>query len=116
MLDVVDFLDDSLRLPRYRADANPLAGHCYVASEVEYHLRGGKPMFIRHEGEPHWFILRDGKVIDHTASQFQSKVDYSKAKGKGFLTKQPSKRAQIVIERMHKYASIRIAGWGDPPV
>jgi hypothetical protein len=97
---MIEFLTDELRRPRYRGSINPVAGHCYVASEVEYHLRGGKPMFIRHEGEPHWFILRDDRVIDHTSSQFQTPVPYEKGIGKGFLTVLPSKRARIVMERM----------------
>jgi hypothetical protein len=93
-------LTDDLRQPQYRGNPNPLAGHCYVASEVEYHLNGGNPMFIRHEGQPHWFIMRDGEVIDHTASQFTSPVPYHLARGKGFLTRQPSKRAARVLQAL----------------
>jgi len=85
---------------------NNMAGHCYVASEVFYHLMGGKkkgwkPMFIEHEGEPHWFIKsEDDDIVDVTADQFETKVPYKKAIGKGFLTKEPSRRAQILIERV----------------
>ena len=86
--------------PRYRGKANPLAGHCYVATETLYHRHGGKPMFIRHEGEPHWFLLLDGKVIDPTASQFRRPVPYEKAKGKGLLTKAPSRRSRVLMERL----------------
>ena len=62
---------------------------------------GWKPMFIRHEGEPHWFLMNEyaGEILDPTAAQFRTPVPYEKAKGKGFLTRTPSKRAQIVIER-----------------
>lgn len=97
---ILALLTDDLRLPKYRGSLNPLTGHCYVASEVEYHLNGGKPMFVRHEGEPHWFVMRDGEVIDHTAAQFNTPVPYHRAKGKGFLTKRPSRRAQSVLDRL----------------
>ena len=60
-------------------------------------------MFIKHEGEPHWFIkhVASGLSLDLTGGQFETRVPYKKAKGKGFLTKQPSKRAQILIERVN---------------
>ncbi len=84
----------------------PLVGHCYVASEAAFHLLGGKragwkPMFIRHEGEPHWFLVNHyGRVLDITASQFVTPVPYARGIGKGFLTKKPSARARIVIARV----------------
>jgi 8-oxo-dGTP pyrophosphatase MutT (NUDIX family) len=100
-------LTDDLRGPRYKGNPNSLAGHCYVASEALYHMLGGKatgwkPMFINHEGGPHWFIQHEatGQVLDPTAAQFETSVPYRQAVGKGFLTAQPSKRAQIVIDRV----------------
>jgi hypothetical protein len=83
-----------------------MTGHCYVASEALYHLLGGPrggwtPMFVRHEGESHWF-LRDrqtGRVLDPTADPFKGAPDYTKARGKGFLTRGPSQRARVVIKR-----------------
>jgi hypothetical protein len=83
----------------------PHTNHCYVASEAFWHMTGKqfKPMFIRHEKSPHWFLMAgDGFVIDLTRSQFQTHPNYDSAKGKGFLTKQPSKRAQHLIDRIHK--------------
>jgi hypothetical protein len=102
-------LSDDLRRPVYQGNPNYLAGHCYVASEVAWHLLGGAdsswcPMFIRHECEPHWFLGRTTaagtEVIDITASQFTTAVPYHLAKGKGFLTKEPSRRARIVLDRI----------------
>jgi hypothetical protein len=99
-------LSDDLRHPKYRGNPNPHAGHCYVASEAYYHLAGGKdaglkPMYVEHEGEPHWFV-RDsgGKNIDLTSSQFKTPVPYDKAVGKGFLTNQPSARARTLMDRV----------------
>lgn len=74
-------------------------GNCYVTCEALYHLLGGKragwkPMHMRHELDSHWFLKHvSGVIMDPTSKQFESMPDYSKAKGKGFLTKRPSKRA-----------------------
>lgn len=96
-------------------DANPLFGLCYVASEALYYLLGGKeagwtPNVLSHdswpqvlgEGETHWFLRHEsGAIADPTAAQFKGKpIPYEQGRGNGFLTKQPSKRASIVIERV----------------
>lgn len=103
---IVRVLTDDLRKPKYRGNSNPLVGHCYVASEAIYHLVGGQqsklvPYFIRHEGEPHWFLASryTGQIVDPTAGQFTTPVSYWWGVRKGFLTKYPSKRAKIVMER-----------------
>ena len=104
--EVRSCLSDELRNPPYRGNENPMTGHCYVACEVLYHKLGGKeegwkPMTIRHEGGPHWFLQHeDGTILDPTADQFQSPVPYEEGRGCGFLTKQPSKRAQVVLDRL----------------
>lgn len=94
---------------------NPLAGHCYAASEALYHLLGGResgwtPCVLSHRtwpegldpGQTHWFIRHKatGEVLDPTAGQFPADVDYARAVGSGFLTKDPSKRARAIIERL----------------
>ena len=105
-----------LRRPKYRNHPNLLRGHCYVAAEAVYHLalREGihlKPMFVRYNDEPHWFLVHRSytkdpaeAAIDPTAGQwmFLRSEDYGKARGKGFLTKQPSKRAAELIRRMEE--------------
>ena len=102
---LTDALTDDLRRAPWRGDPNPLAGHCYVAAEALYHRAldlglDARPMFVRHEGAPHWFVVIDGWLHDPTAGQFATPVPYEKAKGKGFLTKEPSRRAQEVMRRM----------------
>ena len=83
-----------------------MSGHCYVASEAYFHLAGGKvaglvARRIKHEGVTHWWLEdRDGNVIDLTAEQFYASVPYHKGRSTGFLTRRPSKRAQIVIDRV----------------
>lgn len=103
---VADALSDDLRKPKYRGNPNAYAGHCYVASEALFHLLGGaksgaKPMNVQHEGDQHWFLrLADGTVVDVTSGQFKTPVPYASARGRGFLTKEPSKRALEVIRRV----------------
>lgn len=102
---VLAALTDDLRRPPWRGNQNPLVGHCYVSAEALFHMLGGKaagwkPMFVRHEGAPHWFLKHEsGRVLDASAAQFKSAVRYDRARGKGFLTAHPSARTRIVLER-----------------
>lgn len=97
---------NKLLKPEYLSAERPFAGHCYVASEALYHTLGGKasgwtPCTIRHEGSPHWFLRGpNGEVIDLTSEQFATPVPYEQGRGSGFLTREPSKRARIVLEKM----------------
>ena len=113
--DVRACLTDDLRKDKYKGSPNPVAGHCYVFSEAIFHLLrekgmlGWKPMFIKHEDEPHWFLMHEsGMILDGTADQFKSPVPYGNAKGKGFLTKQPSKRAYILIDRWRERQPVQL--------
>lgn len=88
-----------------------IRGNCYATSEAAYHLLGGKeagwtPMNMRHEGESHWFLRHEsGLVLDLTAAQFETKPDYSKARGRGFLTAEPSGRAaQLMVMLTWQFA------------
>jgi len=96
---------DDLRRAPWRGSANLLAGHCYVASEVVYHLwarrAGYRPATVHHEGAVHWFLIhRDGRILDLTASQFSTLPPYALARCRGFLTSAPSKRAMAVLEAL----------------
>lgn len=94
---------------RVAAGAHPLTGHCYVACEALYSLLGGEaagytPMCQKHEGGPHWWLRGpSGEVIDPTAAQFSSLVPYELGRGKGFLTREPSRRARVVIGRIEEH-------------
>lgn len=83
-----------------------MRGNCYVTSEALYHLLGGKtagytPMTIRHEGDVHWFLRhKSGLIVDLTAWQFSTPPNYKEARGRGFLTKKPSKRARDLMQTM----------------
>lgn len=110
-------LTPDLLTPEWRAraaapQARPYTGHCYAASEAAYHLLGGRaaglhPMSVgREHGGPHWFLVNDtGDVIDPTAEQFtQRELEhlYAHARGRGFLTRRPSRRARIVMDRVRR--------------
>jgi hypothetical protein len=95
--------------PKYRT-AHPVAGACYIASEVAYHLLGGKesgykPMVGRVGQMTHWWLEKDGQRFDPTKSQFMKyrvlKKFYDAGKGCGFLTKEPSKNAKVLLERVY---------------
>ncbi len=84
-----------------------MRGNCYVTSEALYHLLGGKkagwvPMRMRIGVETHWFLQHreSGLRIDATASQFLTPQDYSTARGSGFLTREPSRRARMLMNTM----------------
>ncbi len=97
-------LTPDLLKKQYKKQKCAVAGHCYIASEAAYHLfakeDGFKPFHINHEGISHWFLQSQYQILDLTASQFKTKVPYIKAISKGFLTKNPSKRALILINRV----------------
>lgn len=85
-------------------------GNCYVTCEALFYLLGGKkagwiPHTVRHEGDVHWYLVRDGNLIegdilDPTAVQFKTPPPYHKGRGRGFLTKKPSKRAKALMKLM----------------
>lgn len=107
-------LTDELRALRFRGRENPVVGHCYVASEALWHLLGGPesgytPHCVRHEGETHWYLIGPPggfyghrHVLDVTAEQFKKPVPYGRGRGKGFLTRKPSKRAREVMRRVQQ--------------
>jgi hypothetical protein len=103
---------DDLRHPEYRGNANPFAGHCYVASEALYHLGARDAGFtprvascISPEGKrvTHWWLENvNGSRFDPTWSQFDLdtlRTLYAVGRGCGFLTVEPSKRARTLIRR-----------------
>ena len=78
---------------------------CYPGAEVVYHAGGGRragltPVQQRHEGVSHWWVRGPGvEILDPATAQFRRPVPYERGKGKGFLTKKPSKRARALARR-----------------
>lgn len=103
---IADNLDETLLHKKFKAQRNKFSGHCYISSECSFYLfakdLGFKPKFIRHEGQPHWYLANDKWIIDITASQFKTEVPYQNGKGKGFLTNKPSKRCQTLMDKIKK--------------
>jgi hypothetical protein len=85
-----------------------MRGNCYVTAEALFHNLGGrkagwKPMFLRLDcGESHWFLKHEsGLILDASAPQFRGKLpNYSQARGHGFLTVRPSKRARVLMKEL----------------
>lgn len=88
-------------------------GHCYAAAEALYHFLGGREagyipcVATFTEGNirvTHWWIKNaQGEIFDPTSEQFTAigyNPPYELGKGSGFLTKQPSKRAAIIMKRV----------------
>lgn len=121
-LQIRSMLTPDLVKPEYRNSKNYLAGHCYAASEALYHMLGGKeagytPQVLNYskfpeglkKGQTHWFLKNaEGEVLDVTAKQFKVTIPYDKDVGTGFLTKQPSRRAQEIIRRVNKWYNLSL--------
>lgn len=105
-------LSNELLKGRWKNQSHPLEGHCYIATEALYHLLGNqewKPMcasYIDEKGKAtHWWLINKmtGDILDPTKEQYYPDIPpYHLGKGVGFLTKNPSKRAKIVIDRVKK--------------
>jgi len=121
---IVNALSPDLLHPKYQylKDVHPTAGHCYVASEAYFHLAGGKavgltPKSIKHEGSTHWYLEScgdgisescKGLIIDITSEQFKTPVPYHLGRGRGFCTKEPSKRALKLMKRVGEYNELSV--------
>lgn len=99
-------LSDDLRKKEWQGNPNPMAGHCYVASECLYHLLGESdyvPTVLKlPNGGTHWYLTNkiDGSILDATFDQFEHTPNYSNGRNSGFLTKQPSKRCLELMRRI----------------
>jgi hypothetical protein len=102
---IVSNLSDDLKRSGFNNSCS-VSGHCYVASEAMFHLLGGynssyRPANVKHEGVQHWYLIHnDSAILDLTAAQFKTPIPYHRGRKRGFLTKHPSKRAQILLSRI----------------
>lgn len=116
-----DLLTPEWRARNARSD-HPLTGHCYTAAEALYHALGGKEagwtpvtLVCGHDeitGKTlvHWWLKGPaGKRIDPTGDQFADPVLYENGQGRGFMTRQPSRRAQALLDRLDARRSTRRA-------
>jgi len=103
-------LTDDLLKPKYRVlkRTTNTAGHCYVASEALYHSLSEKqrnyfkPYYLKVNGITHWYLMNDerNQMLDPTYDQFDELPDYSNGVRAGFLTKNPSKRTKILLNKI----------------
>lgn len=100
---VVSLLSEELRWQKWRGHPNPVAGHCYTASEVCRALLGAvwRPYMVRQEGSYHWFLVHgeSGEILDPTASQFIQLPPYERARPARFGNRY-SAAAEILIWRV----------------
>lgn len=108
-------LTPELLKPQFRAcwnPSNPMAGHCYAATEALYHLLGGpqsgwKPVRGKDpQGVTHWWLQRGEERLDPTGEQYEE-PPYAAGHPGGFLTREPSKRARIIMQRVTEAVSPR---------
>jgi len=93
-------------LARRPIDAVASWGCCYVACEALAHLvnvHRYRPASVRVGDVIHWYLIdtSTGNVVDPTADQFDSLPDYDQGRRRGFLTTNPSKRAQKLLEKVN---------------
>lgn len=99
-------MSDDLRKARWQGNPNPYAGHCYVVSEAVYHMIGKTyvPASLRIDDQTvHWFLrgrTDQDRILDPTVKQFDEPPDYSRGRNRGFLTKDPSARAKLMMSRI----------------
>lgn len=97
---------------------NPMAGHCYAATEALFWILGGpdsdwKPYVLNHktfpegldeEGKTHWFLKNNitGEILDPTKEQFYIPIPYNSGTSNGMMNypKGGSKRAKEIIKRI----------------
>jgi hypothetical protein len=49
----------------------------------------------------HWFLRGpENEILDVTAAQFDCEIPYAESRGRGFLTRDPSKRAKELLRRL----------------
>lgn len=94
---------------RWKKQTHPLSGYCYVASEALWHLLGKtdwKAVCATYSDDTgratHWWLVNKntGKIVDPTKEQFPNTPPYHLGRGVAFLTQNPSKRAQTVLNRI----------------
>lgn len=110
---VQESLTPDLLYKRWKNHPNPLAGHCYHASEAVYYLGAGafgfKPYNVPWMGTSHWFLKVPNESdqltskdlrIDPTVGQFVIMPDYVGEKRHGWKSVDPSWCAQKIIDRV----------------
>lgn len=113
-------LSPDLLKGRWTEQTHPLQGHCYVAAEALWHMLGRKgwtpvrASYTDGKGKAtHWWLRNDKtrKILDPTAAQYApNQPPYALGVGSGFLTKQPSKRAQELIKRVKQAQQYQAKG------
>jgi hypothetical protein len=104
-------LSPDLLQGKWKTQTNPLEGHCYIASESLWHLldkENYQPYCATYYDETgrctHWWLVHKyfNIIADPTSGQYlPEKPPYNIGRKANFLTKHPSKRAKILIDRVN---------------
>lgn len=100
-----------MKNPKKVTVSDDLKGTCglysYIGNETLFHLLGGKDggytaMIRKVNNDTHWYLRdRDGKYLDVTKDFFtDDPIDYSSGKGTSFMSKRPSKRSQVLLNKI----------------
>jgi hypothetical protein len=112
---VQDNLTPDLLVGRWVKQEHPLEGHCYIGAEALYHLIDKENYDVYYavyndEGgrATHWWLQNKntGEILDPTKEQythFDLKPPYMLKRRGMFLTKQPSARAKIVVDKVNEH-------------
>jgi len=110
IIDLTNILQENLSfdlIKKQHKGITPIHGACYIASEALYHLlKENYQLTIKRykiDQITHWWLECNGAIIDPTKEQFDFDYPYCFGKKCNFLTKEPSKRCKILLERMKKY-------------
>lgn len=117
-LIIQSVLTDDLLKPEYCKIPNrhKTTGHCYAASEAAFHFlllnkeKNWLPICGKDSNSiTHWWLKNKdtNEIFDVTSEQYTSfgfVPPYDNGKPCPFLTKNPSKRAQKIMERIHGYS------------
>ncbi|MFW6273098.1 MAG: hypothetical protein ACOC2U_04905 [bacterium] len=115
MIEIINILtsclSDDLLHDKYKKNRNNyLSGHCYIMTEALYYIlddddrKNYVPSTLKINNITHWFLKNrtTGDIIDPTKNQFNFDLDYNKSRNRFFLTKKPSKRTLILLNRFYE--------------
>jgi hypothetical protein len=98
---------EEIRHERLSREARRVRGHCYVATEAAYHLFGKDLGYVPErvrcaDGDTRWWLRnkQTNHIIDPTVEETDGKFDYRCGKPGGFLTREPSGRCRLLMQRV----------------
>ena len=84
----------------------PTTGYCYLISEICFHYLypNTEAYVMRVNGGTHWFLKSQGKIIDWTGDQFQTKVLYERGRHAAFFQGSVKTSRGFISKKAHLLA------------